>query len=141
MDELVNCKICGKLFQSNTLARVCQNCAEQDEKNYKILRDYLVEHPKASIYEVATNLDISINKIKFYLKEGRIEIVEKDNQFLLCEMCKRPIHSGRCCDECLNKHSTHDYKSAFVGNSNPKSNSKSSSDKKSATKINYGAKR
>jgi hypothetical protein len=138
MDELSNCKVCGRVFQANELAKVCQNCTGQDESNYNKLRNYLIEHPRASIYDVATNLDISINRIKFYLREGRIEIVEKDNRFLLCEQCGQPIHSGRCCEECLHKHSTHDYKSVFVGNLNTKSIAKSSiPNKKSEFKINY----
>ena len=121
MEELSNCKMCGRLFQANELVKVCQNCTEQDESNYNELRGYLIEHPRASIYEVATNLNISINKIKYFLREGRIEIVENDNRFLLCEECGQSIHSGRYCNECVHKHSTHDYKSVFIGKLNAKS--------------------
>lgn len=142
MEELMNCKLCGKVFQANEFTQVCQNCTTQDESEYGELREYLIEHPRASIYEVATNLDISINKIKYFLREGRIEIVEKVNRFLLCEECGQPIRSGRYCEECLSKHSSHSYKSVFIGNPNTKSNAKTNnSSSKSELKINYISKR
>ena len=114
MEELKSCKICGKLYQPDALSHTCPNCAQKDEAEFNNIREYLYEHPHASIYEVATNLDVTINKIKHYLREGRIEIVEKDNRFLECEICGIPIRSGRYCDECV-KNASHDYKSAFTG--------------------------
>ena len=60
-----------------------------------------IHHSLASIYEVATNLDLTINKIKHFLRDGRIEVVEKDNQFLSCKTCGKPIHSGWYCEDCL----------------------------------------
>ena len=43
----------------------------------------------------------TINKIKHFLRDGRIEIVEKDNKFLSCQTCSKPIHSGWYCEDCL----------------------------------------
>lgn len=101
MDELKSCKICGKVLQSSENTSVCPDCVSQYENEYEIIREYLYQHPHASIYEVATNLDITINKIKSFLRDGRLEIVEKDNQFLTCQTCSKPIHSGWYCEDCL----------------------------------------
>jgi hypothetical protein len=101
MDELKNCSICGKVYQSNEFTNVCTNCVEHEENEFEIIREYLYTHPLASIYEVATNLDLTINKIKHFLRDGRIEVVEKNNQFLSCKTCGKPIHSGWYCEDCL----------------------------------------
>jgi len=47
------------------------------------VKEYLYEHPKASIIEVSNALDISVQKIKSYLRE-----------------CGKSINTGRFCNEC-----------------------------------------
>lgn len=141
MDELKNCKICGKVYPSNEFANVCPNCTEHNENEFDIIREYLYTHPNASIYEVATNLDITINKIKHFLRDGRIEIVEKDNHFLACQTCGKSIHSGWYCDDCL-KQSKYDSNPNYPANSNnnyPINNNPGSSNipGKGESKINY----
>ena len=125
MEHLMICAICGRSFEASANVNTCKNCIEGDMSDFNRIRDYLYVHPKARIFEVSTNLDIPVPKIKRFLKEGRLEIIEKDNAFLKCEKCGKPICSGIQCDDCM-KQSAHDYKSALVGNS-----------KKSKTKINY----
>ena len=114
MDELKNCKICGRLFQTNGIKERCPICIDHDEEDFSKIREYLYVHPFAKIFEVSINLDISINKIKRFLRDGRIEIVEKDNQFLKCEICGKSICTGQYCDECC-KSTVHDFRSYFVG--------------------------
>ena len=53
MDELKNCSICGKVYQSNEFINVCPNCVEHEENDFEAIREYLYQHPHASIYEVA----------------------------------------------------------------------------------------
>lgn len=101
MDELKNCSICGKVYQSNEFTNCCPNCIELENNDFEIIREYLYQHPLASIYEVATNLDLTINKIKHFLRDGRLEVVGKDNIFLSCKTCGKPIHSGWYCEDCL----------------------------------------
>jgi uncharacterized protein len=127
MNELKNCKICGRLFQLSSFYERCPICIERDEEDFSKIREYLDLHPFAKIFEVSTNLNISISKIKRYLRDGRIEIVEKNNQFLKCEICGRSICSGHYCEECC-KSNVHDFTSYYVGGAKHK---------KEETKINY----
>ncbi|MDK2800631.1 MAG: hypothetical protein PWQ70_2250 [Clostridiales bacterium] len=87
---------------------------KQDEKEFDRIREYLYQYPGANLYEVATHLDISVNTIKRYLREHRLEIIEKENKFLNCERCGQPIQSGRFCDDCVGKLA-HEFKVAFKG--------------------------
>jgi uncharacterized protein len=136
MDELKNCKVCGKIYTSNGFNNVCNNCISRDEDDFEKIREYLYLHPHASMYEVATNLEITINKIKHYLRDGRIEIIEKDNQFLTCNTCGKPIHTGWYCDECL-KTSNQDLKSSHTGSSSGESQSSLNKSIKTDSKINF----
>lgn len=127
MHEAKNCIICSKLYQSINSKDICPNCEEKDELNFDIIRDYLLSHPRASVFEVVSVLDVPISMIKHYLREYRLEIVEKEHSFLSCETCGRSIPSGRLCDECF-KSSSHNYKSFY----------QDKSPSKSGNPINYG---
>jgi uncharacterized protein len=108
MAELKNCKLCGKVYTIGGFTQVCPQCKEQDEFDFDKIREYLYIHPGAKIFEVVSDLRLGVNKIKRYLREGRLEVVEENNVFLQCEMCGDPIHSGKYCEKCLHK-SHHDY--------------------------------
>lgn len=123
MTKPVNCPRCGKLHESDSTMALCPECYEQDLMDFDRIREYLFLHPGAKIFEVSNNLNISIFRIKRYLREGRLEIIEKNNAFLKCEICGRPICSGNYCDDCV-KQATHDYKTAYTGNTTGKSSNK-----------------
>jgi len=101
MPDIRNCKRCGRLFNYIGGRPICQDCKKQDEEEFKRVKEYLYEHPKASIIEVSNALDISVQKIKSYLREGRLEIVGTEGNVVLeCEKCGKSINTGRFCNEC-----------------------------------------
>ncbi|MCX7748547.1 MAG: flagellar protein [Clostridia bacterium] len=111
MIELKNCTVCGKVFPSNGFTNTCPLCREKDEADFKKIRDYLYIHPCSNMYEVSVTLGMPIHQIKRYLREDRLEIIEKNNSFLHCEICKTSIRSGKYCSECGPKadHPLHSY--------------------------------
>lgn len=116
MGQVLVCAMCGRMFEMTGFRTVCPGCLEKDMKDFDIIRDYLYVHPRAKVFEVSNNLDIPVPVIKRYLKEGRLEIIEKGNLFLKCEKCGKPVCSGTQCDDCL-KQSSHGYKSSYTGTS------------------------
>ena len=100
MPEARNCRRCGRIF-NYIGSPICPLCKEQDEDDFKRIKDYLYDNPKASITLVSTDLDISMEKIKRFLKDGRLEIADEEgNMVLECENCGRSIKSGRYCPDC-----------------------------------------
>lgn len=100
MPDVRNCRKCGRIF-NYIGSPICPLCKEKDEDDFKKIKDYLYENPKASITQVSSELDISIEKIKRFLKDGRLEIADDEgNMILECENCGRSIKSGRYCAEC-----------------------------------------
>lgn len=113
----INCSRCGRFFESNGFIILCPTCYEKDQKDFERIRQYLYEHPRAKIFQVSTDLDMPVSKLKRYLREGRLEIVEKDNQFLKCEACGKSICSGVYCEDCSRKYNI-DIRYVYSGNSN-----------------------
>jgi len=82
-------------------APICPECKRADEEDFKRVKEYLYENPGASLSQVSTALDVSVEKIKRFLREGRLEIVNQEGNFFLeCERCGKAITTGRFCDEC-----------------------------------------
>lgn len=82
---------------------ICPTCVESDEEDFKRVKEYLYNNPGSSMSEVSSVLEISVEKITRYLREGRLEIVGgSGNMILHCESCGKSINSGRFCDMCSN---------------------------------------
>lgn len=101
MPDVRNCRRCGRLFNYIGGRPICHDCKKQDEKEFKRVKEYLYDHPKASIIDVSNALEISVQKIKSYLREGRLEIVGGEGNLVLeCEKCGKSINTGRFCEQC-----------------------------------------
>ena len=101
MPDVRNCRKCGKIYNYLGGAPICPVCKQGEEEDFQRIKKYLYDFPGASITQVSTELDISIEKIKRFLREGRLEITGDDgNMILECENCGKSIKSGRLCDEC-----------------------------------------
>jgi len=97
-----NCKSCGKVFDYNGIgAKLCPVCKKIDEEDFKRVKEYLYEHPGASMTEVSSVLELPVSQIKRYLKEGRLEIIDNHHFVLQCERCGVSIKTGRYCEDCL----------------------------------------
>lgn len=101
MPDVRNCRRCGKIYNYIGGPPICPTCKDLDEVDFKNVKEYLYKNPGATLSEVSTVLDISIEKIKTYLKDGRLEIIgNESNMVLECETCGKSIRTGRFCDGC-----------------------------------------
>ena len=101
MPDVRNCRRCGRIYNYIGGPPICPVCKEQDEEDFKRVKEYLYKNPGASMSELSTVLEISVEKIKLYLKDGRLEIINNEgNMVLECESCGKAIKSGRLCEEC-----------------------------------------
>jgi flagellar operon protein (TIGR03826 family) len=102
--DVRNCKRCGKIFPYRGV-NVCNDCFDQEEKDFEDVKAYLEEHPGASTLEVSSKTDVEVRTITRFLREGRLEaegiqVIDSD---LTCDKCGKPIIMGRYCDDCTKK--------------------------------------
>ena len=55
--DVRNCKGCGKLFNYMSGVQLCPECRAKLEKKFSSVKDYIGEHPQASISQVAEDMD------------------------------------------------------------------------------------
>ena len=97
--DVRNCKSCGNLF--NYVGRnICPACARRLEKQFDKVKKYIRENPGATIGEVAEKNEVSINQIRNWIREERLELSRESSIGVECERCGKLIRSGRMCDEC-----------------------------------------
>ncbi|MGE5474522.1 MAG: MerR family transcriptional regulator [Ignavibacteriales bacterium] len=97
-----NCERCGKLVMSE-VSSICIDCIEDEEREFDRIKEYLNENPFATVFQVSVSLNVSFKSIKRYLRENKLEIIERGNQkneFLRCLKCGAPIQCGCYCTKC-----------------------------------------
>lgn len=106
MPDVRNCRRCGRVYNYIGGAPICPDCKNADEETFKKIKQYLYDYPGATLSQVAMDCDVTVEKIKMFLREGRLEITEGSNIVLECETCGRSIRTGRHCSECQNQVSS-----------------------------------
>ncbi len=97
--DVRNCKKCGNLFDY-TGNPVCPACEKQMEEKFLEVRQYIYDHPGASMPTVAEDMDIPIQQIKKWIRQERLCFTKDSGVSIDCEKCGRPILTGRFCPEC-----------------------------------------
>ena len=99
--EITQCIYCRKPFQSYG-SKLCLTCVALTDECFVKIRDFLDEYPNADMYTVSEATEVPVKMILHLLKEGRL-LIGADNTgniLLTCESCKRPINTGRLCEQC-----------------------------------------
>jgi len=83
--------------------KICGDCLLKLDEDFIEIREYLWEHENAGIDEVAEETGVSRKSIMYLLKEERLTVgdeSEPGSGILKCELCKKPIRTGRMCASC-----------------------------------------
>jgi len=100
--NMSNCPRCGRLFVRK-FHRICQHCINEIEQQYETVRNYLKEHPGATITEVSEETGVSVQQITKFIREGRLSIKDSPNMSYPCESCGALIREGNLCGTCRQK--------------------------------------
>ena len=120
MADIRNCRKCGRIFQYDGFNRNCERCRKNEEEEFRKVREYIYDHPKATISEVSEETDVEEELILKYLRQGRLEITNLEGSLVLdCEKCGKGIKTGRFCDQC-----TEEMKKELLGAFKPKEKEK-----------------
>jgi len=98
--NIVQCQYCKKPFASLG-GRICPACNEKIDRDFITVRDYIYDNKQSNIDTISEETEVPKHIIIHLLKEGRLVIDSPDGDGLLvCEMCKKPINTGRLCKGC-----------------------------------------
>jgi len=95
-----NCPKCGKIF-TKVNDPICKECMKAEEEKFEEVRLFVKEHPDCSPQEVSDACDISIKRILYYVRQGKLDISQGIDGLITCSKCGRPIKSGRMCEKCI----------------------------------------
>lgn len=98
--DVRSCKQCGKIFNYIGGAPICPECAKAAEDKFDDVKQYIYDHPKCGMQEVAKEMEVSVAQIRKWLKEERLAFSEDSEIALNCEKCGKKILTGRYCKGC-----------------------------------------
>lgn len=101
--EIKNCIDCGRMFNYLSGPARCPACISALEDKYQQVKEYIYEHKDANLQTVAKDNNVSINQIKLWIKQERLEFSSDSSITLSCENCGSSIYTGRFCASCKNK--------------------------------------
>lgn len=104
--DVINCRGCGRLFNSLTRVRLCPNCQAQLEEKFQQVKQYINDNPGSTIESVSKECDVTAKQIKQWLREERLTFSENSVHGIECEQCGKMIRSGRFCEACKTKLQT-----------------------------------
>lgn len=95
------CAECGGIMVFKGVGEYeCEDCGGLAYDDYGTVRNYIEKHPGATSAQVSEATGVTQKSIRDMLKEERLEIAPNSNAFLTCEICGKPIRSGRYCPRC-----------------------------------------
>ncbi|SER42680.1 hypothetical protein [Lachnobacterium bovis] len=120
------CKICGRPINNDDDEIYCPLCKEHEL--FQQVKNFIREND-VNEFEVSSEFDIPLGKVKKWIREGRIEYrdtptVGKSARMrnLNCELCGKAISFGTLCPQCLKKQNS---KGVGIGLPTPQGNSAS----------------
>ncbi len=93
---LVNCPRCGRL--APTLVRgQCPQCLREEHDQLRRVQTFLIEHGPASAEEIAAHVQVPVERVLRWMREGRLVATAEP---LRCRRCGRPVRLGVLCAVC-----------------------------------------
>ena len=97
--ELVTCALCGNLF--NTIdKKICPLCAKKEEEYFTTVKKFLKENPSLTFKRIVQDTGVPERLLRKWIKDGKLEIVNKEGIGIRCERCNKEILQGKYCVEC-----------------------------------------
>lgn len=95
-----SCSMCGRQLPIDYEKDFCPAC--EDDVLFKEVREYIRTH-EVTEFELAEIFNISQNKVRKWIKEGRIEYVTGENKMMntRCQRCGVPVSFGTLCPDCM----------------------------------------
>lgn len=96
--SVVSCKGCGGIFAF--LPRgLCAECIDRREESFHTMRDYLRDHPGASIIAACTETGVEERLVAEFIREGRLQFADHSSSETVQEQMAREALRARLAGE------------------------------------------
>jgi len=96
---VAHCPECGKVFQKNS-RNLCADCAVLLDKQMSAVERFLLHNRFATTEELADATELTPNKIRTWIRKGKLSILNYPNLADRCDLCLAPIRRGHLCVPC-----------------------------------------
>ena len=76
MKEVKSCRKCNIIFSSDSGEMICNKCKVGEGKTLKLIRDYLYDNSRTSIYDLSVKFNISVKPIEEHIRNDRLNIIK-----------------------------------------------------------------
>lgn len=101
--EVRTCRSCGRMFNCVGRTPLCPACADELEKKFQQVKEYVWEHRSATLQDISENNDVSVKQLRQWVREERLSFSDDSPVGLECEKCGATIKTGRFCENCKNR--------------------------------------
>ena len=111
-DTVTTCEQCSGAMQYKGSGRyVCEECGSEVLNDFGKVKKYINDNGPSNAITISQGTGVSRQKIRNFLRDGRVEIVEDSAAgVLFCHACGIPIRAGKYCQRCqerLSNQPTH----------------------------------
>lgn len=98
--SLMNCKRCGKLIPKVPTG-LCTQCVNEEQDEYRLVRDYVRKHPEARVMQVSRETGVSVARIYELVRQGKLVALSPESDLAVeCVICGKRIVTGQVCKQC-----------------------------------------
>ncbi|WP_156922204.1 hypothetical protein [Cohnella thermotolerans] len=93
------CPGCGNLYQPNAYP-LCPSCSMQEHEQIATIERHLRRNRFLNNDEVAELAAIPKEKLRTWIRKGRIKLYDYPNLADSCDLCGEPTRQGKLCVDC-----------------------------------------
>ncbi|WP_135555080.1 flagellar protein [Paenibacillus cymbidii] len=97
--NVANCPNCGSVFQKN-LRNLCTKCTRQYDDELNRCLSALRHDRRITTDKLIEKSGVGIASITQFFRDNKILLREYPNLFYHCELCRKPIRTGKLCPPC-----------------------------------------
>ncbi|QMV40356.1 hypothetical protein [Cohnella cholangitidis] len=99
---VAHCPECGNVFQKNP-RNLCASCATIVDQQMQSIERYLLRNRMATTEDLAQATTLSPQRIRAWIRKGKLSIFDYPNMTDQCDLCASPIRRGHLCTPCSTK--------------------------------------
>lgn len=97
-----HCPGCGKIYQIN-LRQLCADCLAAEDALIVSIERELRRDRKLTTEELAERVSERPEKLRSWIRKGRLKVYDYPNLTDECDLCGAPIRKGKLCQDCASR--------------------------------------